>query len=104
MPPRGTVELTGVLVPSEEGEGPDETGTVGAIDVAAIGDALRRPPCSMYLQLEAQTPPQPGEHARDRSHSHRLSEGPHLSYAVQWFLFASIALIGFADPRAQGGP
>jgi cytochrome oxidase assembly protein ShyY1 len=24
-----------------------------------------------------------------------LSEGPHLSYAVQWFIFATIAVIGY---------
>ena len=24
-----------------------------------------------------------------------LTEGPHLSYAVQWFIFMSIALIGY---------
>lgn len=24
-----------------------------------------------------------------------LSEGPHLSYAVQWFIFATIALVGY---------
>jgi surfeit locus 1 family protein len=24
-----------------------------------------------------------------------LSEGPHLSYAIQWFSFAAIAIIGF---------
>jgi cytochrome oxidase assembly protein ShyY1 len=38
-----------------------------------------------------------------------LSEGPHLSYAIQWFSFAVVALVGSAilvrrDRRAKRGP
>jgi len=40
-----------------------------------------------------------------------LSEGPHLSYAIQWFTFAVIAVAGFVvlalregrDPRSSEG-
>ncbi len=49
----------------------------------------------MWLQLERQDPP-PAEDALpivlpepDRD------EGPHLSYAVQWFLFAAIGAVGW---------
>ena len=28
-----------------------------------------------------------------------LSEGPHLGYAVQWFIFSTIALVGYPTPR-----
>ncbi|MEX2275489.1 MAG: SURF1 family protein [Actinomycetota bacterium] len=94
LPPRGTVEVAGVLVPSEEGEGPDESGIVGAIDVSSIGEALGEATLPMYLLLEQQVPPQPGE-LPEPVLLPALSEGPHLSYAVQWFIFASIALIGF---------
>jgi len=93
-PPRGTVELTGVLVPSEDGPGPDGTGTVGSIDVDAIGRALGETTLPMYLQLEEQSPPQGA--LPEPVGLPPLTEGPHLSYAVQWFIFASIALIGFA--------
>lgn len=33
----------------------------------------------------------------------RLDEGPHLGYAIQWFSFAAIAVIGFAIVAARRG-
>ena len=36
-----------------------------------------------------------GRSSRSRSPSRSSDEGPHLSYAVQWFLFSAIAVIGW---------
>jgi cytochrome oxidase assembly protein ShyY1 len=95
-PPGGPVRLTGVLVPSEDGDPPDEERTVGAIDVGAI--AAAEPDLQLvervYLRLETQSPAQTGGLPRPVPLP-PLSEGPHLSYAVQWFLFAAVAVVGF---------
>jgi cytochrome oxidase assembly protein ShyY1 len=31
-----------------------------------------------------------------------LDEGPHLSYAIQWFFFAAVAVVGAGYVVAQG--
>jgi surfeit locus 1 family protein len=96
--PPPDARVTGVLVPSEDGAPPDAEGTVGAIDVDAIASALpvsSRPTVERYyVRLSSQDPPPSGELPRPVPLP-ALSEGPHLSYAVQWFLFAAIALVGF---------
>ena len=45
------------------------------------------------LQLADQTPPQPGSLPIPVPLP-TLSEGPHLSYAIQWFSFAVVAFVG----------
>jgi cytochrome oxidase assembly protein ShyY1 len=47
------------------------------------------------VQLQRQEPPQPGE-LPALVPPPDLSEGPHLSYAIQWFTFAAVALVGTA--------
>jgi cytochrome oxidase assembly protein ShyY1 len=98
-PPTGLVEVIGVLLESQTAgslgtPGPDgRFDLVGRIDLAELsgqwGDGL----LPLYLLLEDQAPagselplprPAPGP-----------SEGSHLAYAVQWFVFAAIALVGF---------
>jgi len=96
-PPTGPVTVTGTLLPSEEGEGPPmrQGGNLEAIRIDLDGWASAFPyrldpallrlersdPPSSELRL---VPPPP------------LSEGPHLSYAIQWFSFTAIGLIGWA--------
>ena len=48
----------------------------------------------LAIQLQRQRPP-PGELPRPVPPP-ELSEGPHLSYAIQWFVFATIASLGGA--------
>jgi cytochrome oxidase assembly protein ShyY1 len=62
------------------------------VDVDEIAAALDRDLFPLYLQQSAPEPD--GEYpilldppARD--------EGPHLSYAVQWFLFTGVVLVGY---------
>jgi cytochrome oxidase assembly protein ShyY1 len=46
------------------------------------------------MQLEEQSPAQAGDLPVVVPRP-ELDEGPHLSYAVQWFTFGTIALVGF---------
>jgi surfeit locus 1 family protein len=96
------VTVMGLLFPSERksvlSPSIPPTGrvtTVPRVDVARIAKQLEYPVVPLYLRLEAQTPPQPGELPVPPG-SPDLSEGPHLSYAIQWFLFATLALATYA--------
>jgi len=58
----------------------------------------------VWLQLEAQDPAQ-GDTPTPVDPP-ALTEGPHLGYAVQWFIFTTIALVGYPlilRRRAQQG-
>ncbi|MCY3924392.1 MAG: SURF1 family protein [bacterium] len=46
-----------------------------------------------YLQLNSQDPP-PGDYPRMLALP-PPTEGPHLGYAVQWFIFSAIAVVGY---------
>lgn len=92
-PPSGQVTLSGTLRSPE-------TGNVGQAEQVlriapdAVADRLDRPLLDTWLALETQRPaltaaaplPTPAE---------SLGEGNHLSYAIQWFGFAIIALVGY---------
>lgn len=95
----GEVTVTGVLLPSEEDEA-FPTGdaasvtTVHAVAIPALSDHTGLSLAPMYLLLDAQAPPQTGGLPEPAPLPAR-DEGPHLSYAIQWFSFAAIALIGY---------
>ncbi len=62
-------------------------------DLARLAQQLTYDVLPVYLQLEAQDPPGLGlPRLLPRP---ELSEGPHLGYAVQWFIFAMIGLVGY---------
>ncbi len=99
-PPSGPVEVDGVLFASEGGP-PGSVGTVSPaettlarVDLARIQAQLPYPIAPVYLLLQTQSPAQASSLPIPATLP-KLSEGPHLSYAVQWFTFAMIALIGF---------
>jgi surfeit locus 1 family protein len=108
-PPATEVTVHGALVP-DEGDGsdtPDADGIVRDLDVRGIASSLPYDVFPLPLQLAGQTPPQPGALPIPVPLP-ALSEGPHLSYAIQWFSFATIALVGAAillrhDRRALTG-
>jgi len=94
-PPSDELTIVGFLVP-DEGDGstvPDGNGMVGRVDVRGIGSTLPYPLLPLPIQLTEQTPPQPSELPIPLP-PEALSEGPHLSYAIQWFCFAAIAVVG----------
>jgi len=95
-PPSGSVSVRGFLVP-DEGDGgvTPEDGVIGTLDVRGIASTLPYEVAALPIQVRSQRPPQPGDLPRPYPLP-ELSEGPHLSYAVQWFVFATIALVGGA--------
>ena len=98
-PPDGEVVVTGILLTSEERgptgvENPDGSyDNIGRLDLALLEPQWGPGLAGVYVQLEAQDPPQ-GAFPIPLP-SPEIGEGPHLSYAIQWFVFALIIMIGF---------
>lgn len=97
-PPTGPVRVRGVLVPPEEGAeepGPEaDPRIVRRADVQAIAGRLPYAVAPAYLLLQEQDPAQGASLPRPAPLP-ELTKGPHLSYAVQWFTFGTIGLIGY---------
>jgi surfeit locus 1 family protein len=96
--PRGTVSVTGVLFPPDSSSPPAE-GTapvtiVRRVNLAQIGAQLPYRLLPYYLVLQEQEPAQPAG-LPSPPPAPELTEGPHLSYAIQWFSFAAIAILGY---------
>lgn len=99
-PPNGEVTVTGPVVDPEKLDG------TAPRDLAPLVDAEGMLP--VVVRAESSTPPEPGAGepaaggaAGGAAGSLRpvpgadLSEGPHLGYAVQWFIFSTIAVVGY---------
>ena len=94
-PPTGELTIHGFLVP-DEGDGsatPDEHGVIARLDVQGIRSSLPYPVLPLPIQLTQQAQPQASDLPVPIP-PEVLSEGPHLSYAIQWFTFATIAVVG----------
>jgi surfeit locus 1 family protein len=108
-PPSGTVTVTGALFPPDASGGDVLTSpTVSRVDLTQIAATLGEDVLPMYVLLAEQAPAQPNGLPRPAPLP-ELTEGPHLSYAIQWFAFATIAIVGLVvlirrDLRDQGGP
>ena len=94
--PSGSVTVAGVLFPPDaiSSGSPPASERITKVDLGEVGAALPYPILPVYLLLERQAPPQPGS-LPEPPPLPQLTNGPHLSYAVQWFSFAAIALIGY---------
>lgn len=99
--PTGPVEVLGLVRTSEErsrGELTDDTAgpitEVRRVDLPLIAAQLPGEVAPVYLQLVDSDPPatstDPAPVVRPE-----LGDGPHLSYAVQWFIFAACVAIGW---------
>ena len=66
------------------------------LDLVTVNSLLPYPVSPLYLVATAQDTTKPVGERVARLPSPMLDEGPHLSYALQWFAFAAIALIGGA--------
>lgn len=97
-PPAGRVQADGILWPPEAvGEADAGAATVtqlARIDLERLRAQLPYRIEPVYLRLLAQRPANPLPLPKPVPLP-ALDEGPHLSYAVQWFIFGSIAVIGY---------
>jgi surfeit locus 1 family protein len=66
----------------------------GDVNPAALRDSLPYPVPPIVVQLTDTTAPRPA--GLRRWPAPALDNGPHLSYAIQWFCFALIAVVGTA--------
>jgi surfeit locus 1 family protein len=107
-PTTGHVEVEGVLFASE-GDPPGRIGaatervdTLVRVDLARIQTQLPYRIAPVYVLLQDRASTRSGE-LPIPAPLPELSEGPHLSYAVQWFSFATIALVGAAVVALREG-
>ena len=97
-PPSGAVTVHGILFPSQHRGlfGPKEPPAgpltqMFRVEITRIQRQLPYPVYPLYMQLLSQSPA-PGDLPKIDAELLTLDEGPHLSYAMQWFFFAAIAI------------
>lgn len=79
-----TVEITGLILPAPRDR--------GDVSPAALRDSLPYGLLPLVVQLDDTAAPHPA--GLRRWPRPQLDRGPHLSYAVQWFSFALIVVVG----------
>ena len=96
--PTGTVTVAGVLFPPDAVAVPSGTPSpvqrITKVDLGQIGAQLPYPIVPVYLLLQTQRPSQQGA-LPELPPFPPITNGPHLSYALQWFSFATIAIVGY---------
>lgn len=95
--PTDPVIVDGYLVEPEAATEPDGTtlsGTVSRLDLTLIGSGLQYSLAPVAIRLIEQLPAQ-GSGFPVPAPEPAFDEGPHLSYAIQWFSFAAVAVIGY---------
>lgn len=98
--PEGEVTVRGYVRLSEQRTGlgvadPAEgrLASLARPDIVRYAAQLDYPVNPFYLQLDSQDPP-PGDYPQMVALP-APGEGPHLGYAVQWFIFTAIAVVGY---------
>jgi cytochrome oxidase assembly protein ShyY1 len=102
-PPRGKVTVTGRVMADETSQASgikDKRGLpprqVMLINSRQQAAALDRPVLRGYLQLTATSPKSAGRQPQPVPEPDHSSIGPHMAYAVQWWLFAAAVPFGWA--------
>ncbi len=100
-PPDGTVSVSGQLMATQTrgrfGPKDPASGTLTDLARADVGRIQQQVPYDLYpalVQVAEQRPAQDNGLPEPLPPAH-LDEGPHLSYAVQWFCFSTIAVVGY---------
>lgn len=98
-PPGGCVTIHGVVFTGTATDRYGRTGSgrlefVSEVDLARLAGPSPAALAPVYVQLRRQSPPQPGPFPAP-AELPALTEGPHLSYAGQWFLFAAVVAVGY---------
>lgn len=108
--PTTPVTVTGVVERSQGDaiESGDVQATIAHLDLAWFDDHVEADLYPVGIQLLTQDPP-PVDDYPVILDPPELTEGPHLSYAVQWFLFSAVAIVGYpillrrvAEQRLRG--
>ncbi len=101
-PPAGDVTVTGWLRATQvrRGVGPTDPPTgvlarISRVDLARLATQIDAEVQPMWVQLSTQEPPQPGPYPRPVPPPAPGDGPPHLSYAVQWFAFAAVVVVGY---------
>jgi cytochrome oxidase assembly protein ShyY1 len=118
--PQGRVTVTGRIMADEtsEASGIQERPGLPERQVMLINsdkraEVLNRPVVDGYVQLTGSAPEPGGEHPERLAEPEHDSIGPHMAYAVQWWLFAAAVPVGWVvlvrrevrdRGRADGGP
>ncbi len=100
LPASGTVTVVGRLRPTQTrgalGPRDPTEGTLAAVarvDIARIQQQTPQQLEPMYIELTGQEPAVSGG-VPTAIPLPELDDGPHLAYAVQWFLFSALAVLG----------
>ncbi len=102
-PPEGELRVEGILFPAQEqpsglaAKDPPEGDLQAAfwIDIDRLGRQMPYGLEPLYLQLSVQTPAQE-KRLPLLLPEPELSPGSHLGYAIQWFSFALIGIVGYS--------
>ncbi|CAN5225282.1 SURF1 family protein [soil metagenome] len=95
--PQGPVDVTGRVRLSEEVRTArpvrlGERTAVAAVDVGQLSESMPVPLYPVYVELTEQSPPP--DALPELIDAPVIGAGPHLAYAVQWFLFAGLVPVG----------
>lgn len=100
VPPDGEVQVTGLVFPDEPAArfapalaADGRLTTVSRVDLERLQRQVDLPLRPFYVQLESQGPA--GGQLPVAADPPDLTAGSHMSYAVQWFLFAAVGVIGY---------
>jgi len=99
--PTGTVEVTGRLRPSQERQrgglsdpADGDLAEVQRIDIGRLAIQIPGDVLPMYVELTSSRPAEAGPLPLPIARP-ELANGPHLSYAGQWFIFAIAVVVGW---------
>ena len=99
-PPAGEVTVVGLAFDSVDGgriaeTAPGETPEISRMDLGRFTEVSGVDVEDVWIRLRVQSPPQP-EGLPVPVPDPDLTEGPHLSYAFQWFFFSAGAVVVYA--------
>ena len=99
-PPAGDVTVVGLAFGSVDGgriaeTAPGDTPEISRMDLDSFTEVSGIDVVDVWIRLRAQSPPQP-EGLPVPVPDPDLTEGPHLSYAFQWFFFSAGAVVVYA--------
>lgn len=102
LAPQGPVAVSGLVRITETrgrfgADDPDQgqLTDMARADVERIGQQIEPEVLPFYVQLLEQSPAPGGPEQPEPVPAPAQEEGPHLSYAVQWFIFTTVAVVGY---------